>query len=347
MRATRTLDLRTNPLGRPLKPGLFDRGFEYSDCRVDDSRLVVLNARDAADRGVDIRTRTIVETAERGPKEWTVRVRDKRTGAVDTLRCRVLINAAGPWVEKVMVAGLALKAKARVRLVQGSHIVVRKLYDHDRAYILQNPDGRIVFAIPFERDFTLIGTTDRDYDGDPAEIFASAEEIDYLCRAASENFTRPVTVADVVLELFGRPAALRRRRERSQGRHARLCFGDGRARRRRPGDFDFWREDYDLSTPCRGGAATRRARVAFRRRKQGLDRQGSLAGRRLSRRRSRDAGSEPLPRLPVPFARRRRSTRPGLWHARPAGAWLGETPGGSGRAVRRFADRGGDPISDQ
>jgi glycerol-3-phosphate dehydrogenase len=203
LRATRTLDLRTNPLGRPLKPGLFDRGFEYSDCRVDDSRLVVLNARDAADRGVDIRTRTVVESAERGPKEWTVRVRDKRTGAIDALRCRVLINAAGPWVERVMVDGLALKAKARVRLVQGSHIVVRKLYDHDRAYILQNPDGRIIFAIPFERDFTLIGTTDRDYDGDPAAISASAEEVDYLCRAASENFTRPVTVADVVWSYSG------------------------------------------------------------------------------------------------------------------------------------------------
>jgi glycerol-3-phosphate dehydrogenase len=203
LRATRTLDLRTGPLGEPLKPGVFDKGFEYSDCRVDDSRLVVLNARDAADRGADIRTRAIVESAERRAETWSVKVRDTRTDAVETIDCRVLVNAAGPWVEKVMSGALGLKPKAHVRLVQGSHVVVPKLYDHDRAYIFQNPDGRIVFAIPFERGFTLIGTTDRDYDGDPGEVSASREEIDYLCSAASDNFARPVTAADVVWSYSG------------------------------------------------------------------------------------------------------------------------------------------------
>jgi len=203
LRATRTLNLESDPLGGPLKPGVFRTGFEYSDCRVDDSRLVVLNARDAANRGVDIRTRTLVERADRGATEWTVHVRDRRTGAADALRCRVLINAAGPWVESVLSGALGMKPKARVRLVQGSHIVVPKLYDHDRAYILQNPDGRIVFTIPFERDFTLIGTTDRDYDGDPGRVSASAEEIDYLCGAASGNFAKAVTVADVVWSYSG------------------------------------------------------------------------------------------------------------------------------------------------
>jgi glycerol-3-phosphate dehydrogenase len=162
LRGTRTLRLDSDQLGRPLKPGEFAKGFEYSDCRVDDSRLVVLNARDAADRGAEVRCRALVESAEREADHWVVRVRDRRTGGVDPLRSRALINAAGPWVEDVLSGRLLLKPKARVRLVQGSHIVVRKLYDHDRAYILQNPDGRIVFAIPFEGAFTLIGTTDRD-----------------------------------------------------------------------------------------------------------------------------------------------------------------------------------------
>jgi len=203
LRRTRTLRLDSDPLGRPLKPGMFDKGFEYSDCRVDDSRLVVLNALDAADRGAEVRCRALVESAEREADHWVVRVRDRRTGGVDTLRSRALVNAAGPWVESVLSERLLLKPKARTRLVQGSHIVVRKLYDHDRAYILQNPDGRIVFTIPFEDGFTLIGTTDRDYEGDPSKAAASDEEVAYLCEAVSQNFARPVTVDDVVWSYSG------------------------------------------------------------------------------------------------------------------------------------------------
>jgi glycerol-3-phosphate dehydrogenase len=203
LRGTRTLRLDSDQLGRPLKPGEFAKGFEYSDCRVDDSRLVVLNARDAADRGAEVRCRALVESAEREADHWVVRVRDRRTGGVDPLRSRALINAAGPWVEDVLSGRLLLKPKARVRLVQGSHIVVRKLYDHDRAYILQNPDGRIVFAIPFEGAFTLIGTTDRDYEGDPSKATASDGEVAYLCKAVSGNFARPVTVDDVVWSYSG------------------------------------------------------------------------------------------------------------------------------------------------
>jgi glycerol-3-phosphate dehydrogenase len=203
LRGTRTLRLNSDPLGRPLKAGVFDTGFEYSDCRVDDSRLVVLNARDAADRGAEIRCRTLVESAERAVDHWVVRVRHQRTGAIDTLRARALINAAGPWVETVLSGRLLLKPKARTRLVQGSHIVVRKLYDHNRAYILQNPDGRIIFTIPFEDGLTLIGTTDQDYEGDPSKATASAEEVAYLCEAVSQNFARPVTVGDVVWSYSG------------------------------------------------------------------------------------------------------------------------------------------------
>src|SRR6185437_8307345 len=159
--------------------------------------------RDAADRGAEIRCRALVESAEREADHWVVRVRDQRTAEVDTLRARALINAAGPWVENVLSGRLLLKPKAHTRLVQGSHIVVRKLYDHDRAYILQNPDGRIVFTIPFDDGFTLIGTTDRDYEGDPGKVTASDEDIAYLCEAVSGNFARPVTVGDVVWSYSG------------------------------------------------------------------------------------------------------------------------------------------------
>ena len=200
---TRTLDLTASPLGLPLKPGVFRKGFEYSDCRVDDARLVVLNARDAAGRGADIRTRTLVERVQRNANDWSVTIRDLETGRQQTIKARTIVNAAGPWVEEVLSQRLGVVTKSRTRLVQGSHIVVRKLYDHDRAYILQNADGRIVFAIPYETDFTLIGTTDRDYSGDPAKVTATSDEIAYLCQATSKNFANPITPADVVWSYSG------------------------------------------------------------------------------------------------------------------------------------------------
>jgi glycerol-3-phosphate dehydrogenase len=120
-----------------------------------------------------------------------------------TINARALVNAGGPWVENVLASGAGVNARAKVRLVQGSHIVVRKLYAHDRAYMFQNSDGRIVFVIPYQDDFTLIGTTDRDYDGDPAKVKASAEEIKYLCDSVSEYLTNPVTPEDVVWTYSG------------------------------------------------------------------------------------------------------------------------------------------------
>ncbi|MGI3898972.1 MAG: glycerol-3-phosphate dehydrogenase [Janthinobacterium lividum] len=201
--ATRTLDLRKDESGRPLKPGLFRLGFEYSDCWVEDSRLVALNARDAADRGATILTRTRAINAVRGPEDWTVTLQDRATRGTQDVRARMVVNAAGPWVGQVLNATLGQNTAAKVRLVQGSHIVVRKLYGHDRCYFFQNPDGRIFFAIPYETDFTLIGTTDRDYEGDPADVRATPEEIDYICDSASEYFARPVTLADVVWSYSG------------------------------------------------------------------------------------------------------------------------------------------------
>lgn len=199
---TKTLDLTTDVAGQPLKAG-YGKAFEYSDCRVDDARLVVLNARDAAARGAVIRTRTRAVAAERDGARWRVTVENVRTGARETVLAKALVNAAGPWVESFLTGAAKTKPPARVRLVQGSHIVVRKLYDHDRAYIFQNADNRIIFAIPYEREFTLIGTTDQDYQGDPGAVRITPAEIDYLCSAASEYFRAPIAPADVVWTYSG------------------------------------------------------------------------------------------------------------------------------------------------
>jgi glycerol-3-phosphate dehydrogenase len=205
---TRTLDLTRDETGKPLAPGRFKRGFEYSDCSVDDARLVVLTARDAADRGAEIRTRTRATEIRQADGMWQVTVQDTATGDRSTISARTLVNAGGPWVENVLAVGAGVNAKAKVRLVQGSHIVVPKLYSHDRAYIFQNADGRIVFAIPYQDDFTLIGTTDIDYDGDPADVKISADEINYLCKSVSEYLAQARVGRRRGVDLFRRAPAL-------------------------------------------------------------------------------------------------------------------------------------------
>jgi len=199
---TKTVDLKTSPVGKPLKP-LFSKGFEYSDCWVNDARLVVLNARDAADRGAEIRTRTEVVNAERKDGVWNVTVEDRTTGARETVKARLIVNAGGPWVDRILSGVVGRNDAHNVRLVQGSHIVVPKLHDHDRAYIFQNGDGRIIFALPYEEDFTLIGTTDQDYEGDPKDVVITDPEIDYLCAAASEYFAKPVERDSIVWTYSG------------------------------------------------------------------------------------------------------------------------------------------------
>ena len=204
---TRTLDLARDPAGTSLKLKMFRTGFEFSDCRVDDARLVVLNARDAANRGAVIRTRTKAVAARRHEGHWDLTVEDVTTGRRDIIATRALVNAAGPWVEETLASffgsSVGRTMRRRARLVQGSHIVVPQLFDHGRAYMFQNPDGRIVFAIPYEGAHTLIGTTDRDFSGDPAQVVATTEEIRYLCAAASEYFVRPISPADVVWSYSG------------------------------------------------------------------------------------------------------------------------------------------------
>jgi glycerol-3-phosphate dehydrogenase len=200
--ATRTLDLRQAPEGAPLQDG-FKRAFEYSDCWIEDSRLVVLNARDAEARGARIRVRTRVRAAERVGDLWQVTLEDRETGATETVRARALVNAGGPWVKDVISNTLRMNSSEGVRLVRGSHIVTRKLYDHDKCYFFQGTDGRIIFAIPYEGEFTLLGTTDAEHTDAHSRPECTPEEAEYLCHFASQYFERPVTRDDIVWSYSG------------------------------------------------------------------------------------------------------------------------------------------------
>lgn len=192
--ATQTISLASHPAGVPLKPD-FTTGFVYSDCWVDDARLVALNARDAADRGANVRTRCPVTALGREGDRWRIETPES------TFHAKAVVNAAGPAVLDLLDRA-GEKSAYGMRLVRGSHIVVRKLFDHPFSYFFQLADGRIFFAIPYEQEFTLIGTTDRDHQpGDPIE--ASAEEIAYLCEGASGYFQQPITPADVVWSYSG------------------------------------------------------------------------------------------------------------------------------------------------
>ncbi|MBV8646361.1 MAG: glycerol-3-phosphate dehydrogenase [Paludibacterium sp.] len=195
------VDLSRHPAGGPLKRG-FRRGFEYSDGWVQDARLVVLNALDAAEHGATILTRTACVAVSRHQRLWRATLRGA-DGVERTVQARALINAAGPWVDRFLRDEAGLAASKSVRLVKGSHIIVPRLFEHDYAYIFQNPDKRIIFAIPYERDFTLIGTTDVEYHGDPAEVAINEDEILYLCTMINRYFEREITPADVLATFSG------------------------------------------------------------------------------------------------------------------------------------------------
>ncbi len=197
---TRTVNLKQDVVGVPLK-AKFTKAFEYSDCWVQDSRLVVLNARDAAERGADIFTRTKVVSAERVGDLWKVTLSDDH-GERD-IYAKVLVNAGGPWVADIVKNAIKIDTHEGVRLVRGSHIVTEKLFDHDRAYFFQGSDNRIIFAIPYEDDFTLIGTTDQDFEGDPSNPVCTEAEADYLRKFASEYFERPIQKSDIVWSYSG------------------------------------------------------------------------------------------------------------------------------------------------
>ena len=197
---TRSIDLRRHVAGKPLKAG-FGAGWEYSDGWVDDARLVVLNARDAADRGAEVRTRTRLVKATRDGGQWQLET-ERVDGSQERFCARALVNAAGPGVLDVL-AETPVRSGHDIRLVRGSHIVVRRLFDHEYAYFFQLPDGRIFFAIPYERDFTLIGTTDRDHRGGLDRVEPSDEEVEYLCAGTNDYFAAQITPADVVWRFAG------------------------------------------------------------------------------------------------------------------------------------------------
>ncbi|CAN5288480.1 glycerol-3-phosphate dehydrogenase [soil metagenome] len=195
------VNLRTHPGGVPLKPE-FSRGFVYSDGWVDDARLVVVNAIDAAERGARILTRTRCVSARPNDTHWLASLQPAIGPSIE-VKTRCIVNAAGPWTTEFLQAAAHHPARRHLRLIKGSHIVVKRLFDHPFAYIFQHPDGRIVFAIPYEGDFTLIGTTDLDFRGDPNEVSIDANEIDYLCELSSRYFSVPVKAADVIWSFSG------------------------------------------------------------------------------------------------------------------------------------------------
>ncbi|AGK48220.1 FAD dependent oxidoreductase family protein [Burkholderia thailandensis MSMB121] len=192
---SRGIDMRRHPAGAPLVDSI-KRGFVYSDGWVDDARLVVLNALDAQERGARILTRTKLVSAERHDGQWHARLQ-RADGSTLDVRARAVANAAGPWVGEVLHGALGRGAQHSVRLVKGSHIVTRRLFDHDHAYIFQNPDKRIIFAIPYEHDFTLIGTTDVEYRDDPSRVAIDCDETRYLCESINRYFKRKISPADV------------------------------------------------------------------------------------------------------------------------------------------------------
>ncbi len=196
---SRGIRLQRHPAGAPLQ-ARFTQGFEYSDAWVDDARLVVLNAMDAAERGATILTRARFLGARRTGDGWLAEIERGGGSAPRQIRARALVNAAGPWVAQVtdLINADPGHSRRNVRLVKGSHVIVRRMFEHDYAYIFQNPDRRIIFAIPYERDFTLIGTTDLEYPGDAADVAIDDAEKHYLCDMASRYFRRGVAPADIV-----------------------------------------------------------------------------------------------------------------------------------------------------
>ena len=188
-------------LDSPLKAGI-TRGFEYSDCSVDDARLVVLNAMAAREHGAHIHPRTRCVSARRSKGLWHLHL-ERRDGSLYSVRARALVNAAGPWVDRFLREELRQKPPYGIRLIQGSHLIVPRLYEGEHAYILQNEDRRIVFVIPYLRQFTLIGTTDREYQGDPATIGISEEETDYLINVVNAHFKRQLGRQDILRSFSG------------------------------------------------------------------------------------------------------------------------------------------------
>lgn len=199
---TSSVNLETNPAGSPIN-NRFKKAYEYSDCWIDDARLVVLNARDAQKRGANILTRHKAISAKRIDGLWEIETQNQITGEKQQFRAKMLVNAGGPWVKDVIENTTQIENSDNIRLVRGSHIVTKKLFEHDKSYIFQGEDGRIMFAIPYENDFTLIGTTDIDHEDADSKPKCSKEETEYICNFASKYFKKPITIDQVVWSYSG------------------------------------------------------------------------------------------------------------------------------------------------
>jgi len=196
------VDLRKHISGNALKPE-YTHGFEYSDCWVQDARLVVLNARDAKLHGARVLTRTKCTALERKQDHWIATIEDCRNNRISKLQVRAVVNASGPWVKQTLDLDITTDTENDVRLVKGSHVVVPRLFDHNYPYIFQHADGRVMFAIPYERDFTLLGTTDIEVNGDPNKVTIDETEINYICDAINEYLKNPVRPEEVVWSYSG------------------------------------------------------------------------------------------------------------------------------------------------
>ena len=199
---TRTLDLHTDPEGEPLKDD-YSKAFEYSDCWVDDARLVVLNAIDARDKGASVLTRTACVSARRDGDIWSCELMDSETGIKRTVKARALVNAAGPWISQFVGQIAGVNSSRNIRLVKGSHIIVPKFWDRFHAYLIQNTDKRVIFVIPYEGDKALIGTTDISYEGRPEDVHAEGDEIDYLIKIVNRYFKEQLSRDDVLHTFSG------------------------------------------------------------------------------------------------------------------------------------------------
>jgi len=202
LKGTTSLNLHGTPEGAPLQDR-FEKAYEYSDCWIEDSRLVVLNARDAEARGAKINVRTKVVSAEQKDGIWHITLEDQDGGDNRVVQARMIVNAGGPWVEDIIRNTVRINSTEGVRLVRGSHIVVPKLYDHGKCYFFQGEDGRIIFTIPYETDFTLIGTTDAEHTDVGTKPVCTPEEQSYLADFASNYFKKPVSTDDIIWTYSG------------------------------------------------------------------------------------------------------------------------------------------------
>ena len=199
---TRRVKFKNEETGLPLKAN-YKSGFEYSDCWVDDARLVVLNAVDAARKGADLRTYTKVTNVKRSMGVWVISTTDSLTGKANEIKAKSFVNASGPWVDEVLNGSFKIKNSKNVRLVRGSHIVVNKLYDHDKSYICQNNDGRIFFIMPYEDNFTMIGTTDINHGEKVGIVKISDEEKKYICESANSYLKQEISSKDIIWSYSG------------------------------------------------------------------------------------------------------------------------------------------------